>query len=141
MRPGIVADAYPHAWLCNTTRCSHRKDPQLRAPRGVPGCKGREEHRSSYQVCCDLRSCRSVCIPGLRLGKLRDGLDSPIAMQKARSMVDDRMSTEGTGRMLGVNDPVLGWVIFGVFTTIWALYFVGQKDLGGDEDDDSGLTL
>jgi len=51
------------------------------------------------------------------------------------------MSTEGTGRMLGVNDPVLGWVIFGVFTTIWALYFVGQKDLGGDEDDDSGLTL
>lgn len=51
------------------------------------------------------------------------------------------MSTEGTGLKLGVNDPVLGYVLFGVFTTIWALYYVGQKDLGGDEGDDSGLTL
>lgn len=64
-----------------------------------------------------------------------------LSASPAFALVDDRMSTEGTGRMLGVNDPVLGWVIFGVFTTIWALYFVGQKDLGGDEDDDSGLTL
>lgn len=59
----------------------------------------------------------------------------------AFALVDDRMSTEGTGLKLGVNDPVLGYVLFGVFTTIWALYYVGQKDLGGDEGDDSGLTL
>ena len=28
-----------------------------------------------------------------------------------------------------------------IFGTVWALYFISQKDLGGDEGDESGLSL
>lgn len=40
------------------------------------------------------------------------------------------MNGDGTGRALGVNDPALGWVLFGVFSLVWAAWFAGQKDLG-----------
>lgn len=36
--------------------------------------------------------------------------------------MDDRLNGDGTGLAFGVNDPVLGWVILGVFSTIWTLY-------------------
>merc|ERR1719454_890027 len=48
----------------------------------------------------------------------------------ALALVDDRLAGEGTGKILGVNDPVLGWVIFGVFGLVWALYAVSAKSLG-----------
>merc|ERR1711904_579876 len=56
------------------------------------------------------------------------------------SLVDDRLASEGTGKALGINDPILGWVIIGVFTTIWAVYYVATKDLGGQREED-GLGL
>lgn len=40
------------------------------------------------------------------------------------------MNGDGTGRALGVNDPALGWTLFGVFSLVWALWYNGQKDLG-----------
>lgn len=40
------------------------------------------------------------------------------------------MNGDGTGRALGVNDPALGWTLFGVFSLVWALWYSGQKDLG-----------
>lgn len=43
--------------------------------------------------------------------------------------VDDRMNGDGTGRILGINDPTLFWVIAGVFTTVWAIYYVAGRDL------------
>ena len=34
------------------------------------------------------------------------------------------MNGDGTGKALGVNDPILGAHLLGVFTTIWALYYI-----------------
>ncbi|KAJ9564864.1 hypothetical protein OSB04_000830 [Centaurea solstitialis] len=62
-------------------------------------------------------------------------MSSPIAM----ALVDERMSTEGTGLPFGLSNNLLGWILFGVFGLIWTLYFVYTGSL--DEDDDSGLSL
>jgi hypothetical protein len=55
--------------------------------------------------------------------------------------VDDRLNGDGVGYPLGVSDPVLGWVIAGVASTIWILYFISQRDFGDFEDEDSGVGL
>ncbi|XP_060197705.1 photosystem II reaction center W protein, chloroplastic-like [Lycium barbarum] len=60
---------------------------------------------------------------------------SPAAM----ALVDERMSTEGTGLPFGLSNNLLGWILFGVFGLIWSLYTVYTSSL--DEDDDSGLSL
>ncbi|KAE8704025.1 Photosystem II reaction center W protein [Hibiscus syriacus] len=57
----------------------------------------------------------------------------------AMALVDDRMSTEGTGLPFGLSNNVLGWILFGVFGLIWALYFVYTSSL--EEDEESGLSL
>ncbi|XVF32456.1 hypothetical protein REPUB_Repub17cG0084500 [Reevesia pubescens] len=57
----------------------------------------------------------------------------------AMALVDDRMSTEGTGLPFGLSNNLLGWILFGVFGLIWTLYFVYTSSL--DEDEDSGLSL
>lgn len=43
--------------------------------------------------------------------------------------------------MFGINDNALFWNMAAIFATVWALYFVSQRDLGGDENDESGLSL
>merc|ERR1712070_1015688 len=58
----------------------------------------------------------------------------------AIALVDDRLAGEGTGKALGINDPILGWVIIGVFTTVWSLYYAATKELGGQREED-GLGL
>ena len=59
--------------------------------------------------------------------------------------VDDRLNGDGAGIALGVNDPVLGAHLLGVFTAIWALYYIANNSDGfiqaGGKDDDSGLSL
>ncbi|KAL8548091.1 hypothetical protein ACS0TY_007419 [Phlomoides rotata] len=62
-------------------------------------------------------------------------MSSPAAM----ALVDERMSTEGTGLPFGINNNLLGWIIFGVFGLIWTLYITYVSSL--DEDEDSGLSL
>ncbi|CAH1447331.1 unnamed protein product [Lactuca virosa] len=62
-------------------------------------------------------------------------MSSPIAV----ALVDERMSTEGTGLPFGLSNNLLGWILFGVFGFIWTLYFVYTGSL--DEDEDSGLSL
>ncbi|KAK8483520.1 hypothetical protein V6N13_128210 [Hibiscus sabdariffa] len=57
----------------------------------------------------------------------------------AMALVDDRMSTEGTGLPFGLSNNLLGWILFGVFGLIWALYFVYTSSL--EEDEESGLSL
>jgi photosystem II PsbW protein len=54
--------------------------------------------------------------------------------------VDERMNGDGAGLVLGVSDPILGWVIVGVFGAVWALYASSAKGFGG-QDEDSGLSL
>ncbi|KAM7521665.1 hypothetical protein LguiA_011567 [Lonicera macranthoides] len=62
-------------------------------------------------------------------------MSSPAAM----ALVDERMSTEGTGLPFGLSNNLLGWILFGVFGLIWAGYFSYTSGL--DEDEDSGLSL
>ncbi|CAO2818828.1 unnamed protein product [Amaranthus hypochondriacus] len=57
----------------------------------------------------------------------------------AMALVDERMSTEGTGLPFGLSNNLLGWILLGVFGLIWALYFVYVSGL--DEDEESGLSL
>ncbi len=49
------------------------------------------------------------------------------------------MTTEGTGLPFGLSNNVLGWILFGVFGLIWALYFAYTSSL--EEDEESGLSL
>ncbi|KAB5568306.1 hypothetical protein DKX38_002099 [Salix brachista] len=62
-------------------------------------------------------------------------MSSPAAM----ALVDERLSTEGTGLPFGLSNNLLGWILFGVFGLIWALYFVYASTL--EEDEESGLSL
>lgn len=62
-------------------------------------------------------------------------MSSPAAM----ALVDERMSTEGTGLPFGLSNNLLGWILFGVFGLIWTLYIVYAGSL--DEDEESGLSL
>lgn len=57
----------------------------------------------------------------------------------AMALVDERMSTEGTGLPFGLSNNLLGWILLGVFGLIWAFYTVYTSDL--DEDEESGLSL
>ncbi|XVF80904.1 hypothetical protein PTKIN_Ptkin15bG0112500 [Pterospermum kingtungense] len=57
----------------------------------------------------------------------------------ATALVDERMSTEGIGLPFGLSNNLLGWILFGVFGLIWALYFVYTSSL--EEDEESGLSL
>lgn len=62
-----------------------------------------------------------------------------VSTQEAFALVDERLSTEGTGLGLGLSNPLLGWILVGVFTLIWILYFTTYS--GAKEDEDSGLSL
>ncbi|GLU07660.1 hypothetical protein SLE2022_246090 [Rubroshorea leprosula] len=57
----------------------------------------------------------------------------------AIALVDERMSTEGTGLPFGLSNNLLGWILFGVFGLIWAFYIVYTSSL--EEDEESGLSL
>lgn len=61
------------------------------------------------------------------------------ASNPALALVDERLSTEGTGLSLGISNNLLGWILAGVFGLIWALYFVYTSTL--EEDEESGLSL
>ncbi|XP_020587058.1 photosystem II reaction center W protein, chloroplastic [Phalaenopsis equestris] len=55
------------------------------------------------------------------------------------ALVDERLTTEGTGLSLGLSNNLLGWILLGVFGLIWALYFAYTSTL--EEDEESGLSL
>lgn len=57
----------------------------------------------------------------------------------ATALVDERLSTEGTGLPFGLSNNLLAWILLGVFGLIWALYFVYTSSL--EEDEESGLSL
>mmetsp|Transcript_40719 Transcript_40719/g.77747 ORF Transcript_40719/g.77747 Transcript_40719/m.77747 type:complete len:124 (-) Transcript_40719:92-463(-) len=58
------------------------------------------------------------------------------AANPAFALVDSRLNGDGVGLPLGVSDPILFWILAGMFTTIWALFYTSTKD-----GDDSGLSL
>lgn len=57
----------------------------------------------------------------------------------AMALVDERLSTEGTGLPFGLSNNLLGWILLGVFGLIWSFYIVYTSSL--DEDEESGLSL
>ncbi|BAT95541.1 photosystem II reaction center W protein, chloroplastic-like [Vigna umbellata] len=57
----------------------------------------------------------------------------------AMALVDERLSTEGTGLPFGLSNNLLGWILLGVFALVWALFFVYTSTL--EEDEESGLSL
>ena len=57
----------------------------------------------------------------------------------ALALVDERLSTEGTGLPFGLSNNLLGWILFGTFGLIWAFYFTYTAGL--EEDEESGLSL
>ncbi|GJS18726.1 photosystem II reaction center W protein, chloroplastic-like protein [Tanacetum coccineum] len=73
--------------------------------------------------------------PALMAAAVAATMSSPAAM----ALVDERMSTEGTGLPFGLSNNLLGWILFGVFGLIWTLYFVYTGSL--EEDEESGLSL
>uniref|UniRef100_A0A0E0A1F1 PSII 6.1 kDa protein n=1 Tax=Oryza glumipatula TaxID=40148 RepID=A0A0E0A1F1_9ORYZ len=58
----------------------------------------------------------------------------------AMALVDERMSTEGTGLSLGLSNNLLGWILLGVFGLIWSLYTIYTSTLD-DDDESGGLSL
>merc|ERR1712216_956767 len=61
----------------------------------------------------------------------------------ALALVDKRMNGDGTRLFLGINDPILGFILVSVFGAVWAVFSQSTKELGaGEEDgDDGGLSL
>ncbi|KAL3749697.1 hypothetical protein ACJRO7_010769 [Eucalyptus globulus] len=57
----------------------------------------------------------------------------------AMALVDERMSTEGTGLPFGLSNNLLGWILFGIFGLIWIFYIIYASSL--EEDEESGLSL
>merc|ERR1711920_661079 len=66
---------------------------------------------------------------------------SLLAANPALALVDKRLNGDGAGLALGINDPILGWVLLGVFGGVWALYSTSVKDINPAADDDDGLSL
>ncbi|KAL5561791.1 hypothetical protein UlMin_031538 [Ulmus minor] len=62
-----------------------------------------------------------------------------MAASPAMALVDERLSTEGTGLPFGLSNNLLGWILFGVFGLIWTFYFIYTSSL--EEDEESGLSL
>ncbi|KAK4338724.1 hypothetical protein RND71_043211 [Anisodus tanguticus] len=87
--------------------------------------KGQEVHESKLGMCGSLMAAAYAATMSI----------SPAAM----ALVDERMSTEGTGLPFGLSNNLLGWILFGVFGLIWSLYTVYTSSL--DDDEDSGLSL
>jgi photosystem II PsbW protein len=68
-------------------------------------------------------------------------LPALLASSPALAVVDDRLYGDGVGLPFGVNEPVLGWAMFGVFSLVWIVWYNSQKDFGDFDDEDSGLKL
>lgn len=41
--------------------------------------------------------------------------------------MDERLNGDGVGLPLGINDPVLGWVLLSVFLLVWGLYSTSSQ--------------
>ncbi|KXZ48235.1 hypothetical protein GPECTOR_29g16 [Gonium pectorale] len=109
-----------------------------RAPRVAAKPVSRSGARSVLRVVCKATTAREQIAKKVAL---LSTLPATLAASPAFALVDDRMNGDGTGLPFGVNEPVLGWILLGVFGTMWAVWFNGQRDLGDFEDNDSGLKL
>ncbi|XVE73011.1 hypothetical protein DITRI_Ditri11bG0083900 [Diplodiscus trichospermus] len=94
------------------------------------------------KVMCSMEKKASAQENGSTMGMSASLLAAALAStmsSPAMALVDERLSTEGTGLPFGLSNNLLGWILFGVFSLIWALYFVYTSSL--EEDEESGLSL
>ncbi|KAG2601089.1 photosystem II reaction center W protein, chloroplastic-like [Panicum virgatum] len=107
-----------------------------RAALGLPQLRARSERvRCGYSR--DARSAAAaVSARGAGASLLAAAGAVTASAGPALALVDERMSTEGTGLSLGLSNNLLGWILLGVFGLIWSLYTVYTSDL--DEDEESG---
>ena len=116
---------------------SHKPSPRLASPVAIGLKKGK--------VMCSMQKKKvdvaeeSVSMTIGMSGSLLAAVCAATMSSPAMALVDDRMSTEGTGLPFGLSNNLLGWILFGVFGLIWALYFVYTATL--EEDEESGLSL
>ncbi|TYJ23634.1 hypothetical protein E1A91_A08G206400v1 [Gossypium mustelinum] len=107
------------------------------SPPNLPlGC---QQVAKKVKVMCSMKERRKRI--ALALGMSAASLLAAAVMSSspAMALVDEIMSTEGTGLPFGFSNNLLGWILFGVFGLIWALYFVYTSSL--EEDEESGLSL
>ncbi|GMI73854.1 photosystem II reaction center W [Hibiscus trionum] len=117
---------------------SHKPSPRLASPVAIGLKKGK--------VMCSMQEKKHVDVVE-ESGSTKIGMSGSMlaavcaaaVSSPAMALVDDRMSTEGTGLPFGLSNNLLGWILFGVFGLIWALYFVYTASL--EEDEESGLSL
>ena len=100
-------------------------------------CAVTRASRSRTVVCCAQKQ-NNVFAKAAAAGVSVPAL---LAAHPALALVDDRLATEGPGKIFGINDGALFWNMLAIFTTVWAVFYLSQKDLGGDDGEDSGLTL
>ncbi|XP_002990868.2 photosystem II reaction center W protein, chloroplastic [Selaginella moellendorffii] len=62
------------------------------------------------------------------------------AAHPALALVDERLSTEGTGLGLGVSDGSLAWILVIVPFALWGFFYSFSQTLPSGEDD-GGLSL
>ncbi|GAB4841677.1 hypothetical protein Ancab_022399 [Ancistrocladus abbreviatus] len=103
---------------------------------GLPAIAKKGGVRCSMEGKSSTQECGSTMGTGASLvAAVAAAMSSPAAM----ALVDDRMSTEGTGLPFGLSNNLLGWILLGVFGLVWALYVVYASSL--EEDEESGLSL
>ncbi|CAG9460562.1 unnamed protein product [Pedinophyceae sp. YPF-701] len=64
-----------------------------------------------------------------------------IASNPAMALVDDRLAGEGTGKILGVDSSAEAFAGLTVFGLVYTAYYLSTRELGGDEGDESGMSL
>ncbi|CAL0310323.1 unnamed protein product [Lupinus luteus] len=98
---------------------------------------GRVSCSMKEKICVEERS-GSMGI-GASLMAAASGATVASMSSPAMALVDERLSTEGTGLPFGLSNNLLGWILFGVFGLIWTFYFIYVNGL--QEDEESGLSL
>lgn len=96
--------------------------------------------KSAGKVRCSMEGKPQESASKLGMGaSLMAAAAAAMSSPNAMALVDERMSTEGTGLPFGLSSNLLGWILLGVFGLIWTFYFTYASSL--DEDEESGLSL
>ncbi|XP_022758344.1 photosystem II reaction center W protein, chloroplastic [Durio zibethinus] len=116
----------------------HKASPRVASPVAI----GLPTMAKKGKVMCSMKNKPSTQENGSNMSMSASLLAAACAAtmsSPAMALVDDRMTTEGTGLPIGLSNNLLGWILFGVFGLIWALYFIYTSSL--EEDEESGLSL
>ncbi|XP_022728237.1 photosystem II reaction center W protein, chloroplastic-like [Durio zibethinus] len=117
---------------------AHKLSPRVASPVAI----GLPKMEKRGKVMCSMEKKPSAEETGSNMGigaSLVAAVFAATMSSPAMALVDERMTTEGTGLPFGLSNNLLGWALFGIFGLIWALYFVYTSSL--EEDEESGLSL